>query len=84
MKGCWEQRREGAGLSADLSQLHAWMLKFILAVTRQRGDTSQPAGVGAYTYARETSTQTQAHTHAIHINIPIGPPGLGGSISVHL
>lgn len=66
MKGCWEQRREGAGLSAELSQLHAWMLKFILAVTRQRGDTSQPAGAGAYAYARETSTQTQAHTHNPH------------------
>lgn len=53
-------------MSADLSQLHAWMLKFILAVTRQRGDTSQPAGAGAYTYtytyAHETSTQTQAQT----------------------
>lgn len=63
MRGCWEQRREGG---RDLSQLHAWMLKFILAVTRQRGDTSQPAGAGAYTYtytyARETSTQAQAHT----------------------
>lgn len=32
------------GSSADMSQLHAWLAMLTLTLTRQRGDTSRPAG----------------------------------------
>lgn len=45
------------GSSADLSQLHAWLAMVTLTLTRQRGDTSQPAGARVYGHVH-------AHAHA--------------------
>lgn len=45
------------GLSADLSQLHAWLPMLTLTLTRQRGDTCRPAGARVYEHVH-------AHAHA--------------------
>lgn len=44
------------GPSADLSQLYAWLVLFTLTLTRQRGDTSRPAGAWLYVHVH-------AHAH---------------------
>lgn len=41
------------GSSADLSQLHAWLPMLTLTLTRQRGDTSRPAGAGLYAHVHQ-------------------------------
>lgn len=45
------------GSSANLSQLHAWLAMLTLTLTRQRGDTSWPAGARVYEHVH-------AHAHA--------------------
>lgn len=49
------------GLSAELSQLHAWLAALLLTLPRQRGDTFQPAR-GRYTHTYTHTCTGRTHT----------------------
>lgn len=66
-----EEMREGEGRlgsrgsSADLSQLHGWLAMLTLTLTRQRGDTSRPAGARVYGHVHAHARgDFYSHSHA--------------------